>query len=216
MQFKMRYEGLDKVTKAVMDLPGKFNKAKKSAMGSVGFYVMSELRNHIEYGGLSSWESLHDLTRKYWKKKRGGASGQWVQRMNPPQSPMAWLGKFARYRVSKSADTVQIDFGKGKRGKQPGRLDPQLSAVARRMDQGERIPVTDRMRKKMAATYFRAVARGQEPVIGVNFFPLKKSTTSINIPARPIFGPVFKKIQPKAGSLFEKKFWDSYHGVKKR
>lgn len=214
MKLKMHYTGLSEATKAVLDLPGKFQRAKRSAMGSVGWLVMLHLRNHLEYGP-PEWEGLHALTNKYKKTTRSIGNGNWIMRQKPPRSPATWLGKFARYRVSKSGDTAQIDFGKGKRGKQPGLLDPQLSAVARRIDGGEKIPVTKAMRKKFAATWFRAKARGQEPVIGENFFPLRKSTKSIDIPARPIFAPVFRKIRPMVGPVFEQKFWDSYNGVRR-
>ena len=209
-QIEMKYTGLSEATKAVMNLPGKFLKAKKSAMGSVGWLIMSEMRNHVEYGP-PEWEDLHGLTNTY-RKKRGANAGRWVKRQRKPHSPASWLGKFARYRVSKSGSLVQIDFGKGKRkGANPGKLDPKLAAIARRIDAGERIAVTKKMRKKWAATWFRA---GKNPILGVNFFPLKKSTKFIEIPARPIFDPVFKKISPMISGFFEKKFWDSYNGVR--
>lgn len=214
MKLSMTYEGLSDTTKTVMDLPGRFHSAKKSAMGSVGWLVMGHLRNHVEYGP-AEWDALHGLTNKFRKQTRTLGAGNWVMRQAPPPSPAFWLGKFARYRVSRSGDTVQIDFGRGKRGKQPGRLDPNLSATARRIDSGEHIKVTDKMRKKWAATWYRAKARGQTPVVGKNFFPLRKSTTMIDIPARPIFSPVFRKVQPLVGSFFEQKFWASYHKVER-
>lgn len=214
LDLSMTYDGLSDVTRTVMDLPGKFWRAKKSAMGSVGWLVMGHLRNHMEYGP-PEWEGLHPLTMKYKKNGRSAGSGNWIMRQRPPHSPAAWLGKFARYRVSRSGDTVQIDFGRGKRGKQPGRLDPNLSATARRIDGGEHIQVTEKMRHKLAATWYRAKARGQQPVIGENFFPLRRSTTVIDIPPRPIFAPVFRKIQPLVTPFFEKKFWASFHGVRK-
>jgi hypothetical protein len=207
VSISMAYSDLSAATRAVMNLPGEFLKAKKSGMGSVGWMVMSELRNHVEYGP-SNWQQLHALTKAYYKK-RGANGGRWVRRQRPPYSPASWLGKFARYRLSKTGNTVQIDFGKGKRGKQPGQLDSQLSAVAKRIDGGERIVVTQKMRRKWAATLARASSRGSKPEIGVNFFPLKKSTTSIDIPPRPIFGPVFRKISPKVSRFFETKFWAS-------
>lgn len=210
VELRFTYTGLSELTKAVMNLPGTFLKAKKSAMGSVGWLAMSELRNHVEYGP-SEWDDLHCLTNAY-RKKRGADAGRWVKRQRAPHSPAFWLGKFARYRVSRSGDLVQIDFGHGKSGKQPGRLDPNLAEVARRIDGGEQILVTDAMRKKWAATWYRA---GKNPVVGVNFFPLKKSTKYLKIPARPIFAPVFKKIQPMISTFFEQKFWDSYYGVRR-
>lgn len=205
----LTYSGLSEVTREVMNLPGKFLKAKKSAMGSVGWLVMTELRNHMEYGP-PGWAKLHPLTAKYYKK-RGAHAGRWTMRQHPPLSPAEWLGKFARYRVSESGNTVQIDFGKGKKKKDPGRLDPELSVIARRIDGGEVTRVTKQMRKKWAATMYRASGRGREPHPGVNFFPLKKSTTTLETPARPIFQPVFRKVRPRVTGFFEQKFWESYY-----
>jgi hypothetical protein len=211
VELTLRHSGMSAATRAVMDLPGNFSRAKKSAMGSVGWLVMGHLRNHMEYGG-QGWEGLHDLTNVY-RKKRGANAGNWVKRQRKPFSPASWLGKFARYRLSKSGNTVQVDFGKGRsKGKNPGRSDPQLAAIARRIDGGERIAVTKQMRKKWAATWYRA---GKNKIVGVNFFPLKKSTKFIEIPERPIFDPVFRKISPLISSFFEEKFWDSYHRKRK-
>jgi len=207
VSLSLTYSGLSETTQAVMNLPGKFLKAKKSAMGSVGWLVMVELRNHLEYGP-SGWALLHALTKVYWKKR---GAGKWVKRRQAPHSPAEWLGKFARYRLSSSGNTVQIDFGKGKKNKQPGRLDPQLSAIARRIDSGEDTVVTEKMRKKWAATLYRALAGGGTPEIGVNYFPLRKGTKVIHNPARPIFTPVFKKIQGRVSGHFQQKFWESYY-----
>lgn len=209
IKVEMTYTGLSALTKAVMDLPGTYLRAKRSAMGSVGWLTMVEMRNHVEYGP-AEWEGLHALTKAYYKKKNVG-NGRWVRRNSPPHSPASWLGKYARYRVSLSGNTVQIDFGKGnKRSKLPGSVDPQLAAIARRVDGGEKIAVTAKMRRKWAMTMARASGRGSKPVLGVNFFPLKKTTQTIEIPARPIFAPVMRKISPKISKFFETKFWESY------
>lgn len=208
VSIQMTYSGLSEVTRAVLDLPGIFRSAKKSAMGSVGWLVMVELRNHVEYGGLAD-EPLHALTKAYWKKRASG--GKWIRRRRAPHAPAEWLGKFARYRVSDTGSVVQIDFGKGKRNKNPGRLDPELSVIARRIDSGEQIPVTVKMRRKWAATLARVLAAGETPMVGVNFFPLRRSTTSIDIPRRSIFDPVFRKIKPRVSGFFEKKFWEAYN-----
>lgn len=215
VELKMHYRGLSRVTREVLELPGAFARAKKSAMGSVGWLVMGHLRNHVEYGP-PEWAGLHALTSRFKKAASGGGKGRWIMRRRPPHAPAVWLGKFARYRVSKSGNTVQIDFGKGKRGKQPGRLDPELSAIARRIDGGERVPVTEQMRRKWAATWYRAKTAAGGPQVGTTFFPLRKSTTVLDIPARPIFAPVFRKIQPLVGPFFEQKFWQSYHGARRR
>jgi tRNA/tmRNA/rRNA uracil-C5-methylase (TrmA/RlmC/RlmD family) len=67
------------------------------------------------------------------------------------------------------------------------------------------------MRHKWAATRYKVPKSVKEPKPGVDYFPLKKSTTVIDIPARPIFNPVYAKLAPQVGPLFEQKFWESYY-----
>ena len=202
LEVKLQHSGLDEMTRSVMGLGGLFARARRSAMGSVGWFVQQTLRNHLEYGP-PEWQDLHDLTELF--KKKGG-TGVWALRSNRPRSPAVWLGKFSRYRVSSDGGLVQIDFGKSKKGK-PGTFDPQIAPIARRIDQGETVRVTDKMRRKMAAT--KKATRG-EHVVGINFFPLRKDTDSLDIPARPIFDPVFRKIEDEITPLFARKFWASF------
>jgi len=202
VELKLKVTGLTETTRAVMGMPGIFSRARTSAMKSVGWFVQVALRNHLEYGP-SGWEHLHHLTEMF--KKKGG-SGIWALRPSAPRSPAIWLGKFSRYRVSSDGGLVQIDFGKSKKG-HPGTFDPQIAPVARRIDQGEKIAVTEKMRRKMAAT--KKATRGDH-VPGINFFPLRKGTTSLTVPARPIFAPVFSSVEPKVPALFELKFWSAY------
>ena len=216
MEIKMEEKGLKEVTRTLMSLPGIFTRARKSALKSSGWLVQQEMRNHIEYGGSSDWPPLHALTAAFKKKRTRGGKGNWIKRRSAPKSPMFWLGKFARYRVDSDGTFVQIDFGKSKRGP-PGTVDPQLAATMRRTEKGERIRVTDAMRKKLAATRRK---RPKNQISGVTYFPLKKSTHSLQIPKRPIFAPVWKKVKPKIPDYFEEKFYkalDRYiSGGKKR
>jgi hypothetical protein len=200
LEIKIQQSGMDELTRSVIGLGGLFARARKSAMSSVGWYVQRTLRNHLEYGP-PEWEGLHDLTELF--KKKGG---MWALRTAKPRSPAFWLGKFSRYRVSSDGGWVQIDFGKSRKG-QPGRFDPAIAPIARRIDQGEDIAVTPAMRRKMAAT--KKATRGQHE-IGINYFPLRKSTKRLDIPARPIFAPVFRKIENEVTPLFVKKFWASF------
>jgi len=203
MEIKMEEKGLKEITRTLMSLPGIFTRARKSALKSTGWLVQQELRNHIEYGGSSDWPGLHPLTADFKKKRTRSGKGDWIKRRSAPHSPMFWLGKFARYRVDNEGTFVQIDFGKSRRGK-PGTVDPEMAAVARRTEKGERIKVTKKMRGKLAATR-RKRPKKQTP--GVTFFPLKKSTHALQIPKRPVFAPVWKKVKPKVPVHFEDKFY---------
>lgn len=202
VELHVDYSELSEATKAVLKLPGLFERARKSALKSTGWYVQQELRNHVEYGG-TNWPALHPLTKKF--RHKYGLGSHWVKRTHHP-GPLFWLGKFARYRVDADGREVTICFGKSKRGS-PGTEDRGLMWVVRRAEEGETIHVTPAMRRFLAATR-RKRPKQQEP--GRTYFPLKKTTRRLKVPPRPIFGPVFKKVRPKIMPWFERKFWDAF------
>ena len=189
---------LSDATRAVMYLPGVFTRARKSALKSTGWMVQQELRNHVEYGG-TGWPALHPLTTSF--RQKFGARGKWIKRRSHP-GPLFWLGKFARYRVEDQGDTVKVHFGKSKAG-QKGTFDKSLIGIVERAEKGETTRVTPAMRRFMAATR-RDRPKSQTP--GQTYFPLKKTTTTLKTPPRPIFSPVWRKVNPKIAPWFEKKF----------
>ncbi|MBU0995398.1 MAG: hypothetical protein KJ737_23115 [Proteobacteria bacterium] len=197
MELKVDVKNLSAVTQTFMNMPGIFKRARKSALQFVGWQTMSDLRNHVEYGG-TGWPELHPLTRNF-RKKQGG---KWSRRRSGKNSPLFGLGKFARYRVDDEGTLVQVDFGKSKKG-QPGKVDPGLSKIARKAETGETLQVTDKMRRLWALT--RMKKKGGIP--GQDYHALKKSTQVLNVPKRPIFTPVYNKMKPKIPSLFEGSFW---------
>jgi hypothetical protein len=189
------YSELSEATRAVMNLPGQFTRARKSALKSTGWMIQQELRNHVEYGG-SGWPALHPLTRSF--RHKYGIRSKWTKRRSHP-GPLFWLGKFARYRVEDSGDTVNIHFGKGKKGG----FDRGLMADVHRAEAGDVVKVTPAMRRFLAATRRK---RPKNQIPGQTYFPLKKSTSTLKTPPRPIFTPVWNKVSPRIAPWFEKKF----------
>ena len=180
-------------------------------MKSTGWHVRGELRNHVEYGG-EGWPDLHPLTRAFRKKR--GLNARWVKRKRGAhQTALFWLGKFARYRVNDDGTLLQVDFGKSRKG-QPGAFDPELIATVKRAETGERIEVTDKMRRLLGATRRKRPRKGQVP--GETYFPLRKSTQFLEVPKRPIFAPVWRKIKDKVPRYFEEKFWKALERYEKK
>ncbi len=155
MELKIDAKNLSDVTKTFMMMPGLFTRARKSVLKVVGYRTMSELRNHVEYGG-TGWPDLHPLTQHFRKKRKG----KWSKRRAGKNSPLFGLGKFARYRVDEEGTVVQVDFGKSKKGK-PGQMDPGLSRIARKAEDGATVQVTDKMRKMWAATRRKRPKKGE-------------------------------------------------------
>lgn len=200
---QLDYEGFSELTRSVVNLDGVFARARKSALKSVGWHLRGWLRDYVEKGG-EGWPALHPLTARFRHKR--GVLAHWVKRQNAKTEALGWLGKFARYRVEKD-ESVMIAFGKSRVGKL-GREDPELAAIAQRAESGESIAVTPAMRHFLAATR-RKRPKAQEA--GGTYFPLRKSTTRLKTPKRPIFEPVWRKYGDKTLALFEEKFWAAYN-----
>ncbi len=209
MLLTIDYEkSLSKLARDLLHLPGDFTRARISALKSCGFWIRGELRNHVEYGG-AGWPSLHPMSKSFRKKYKLG--NKWFGRgRGDHQTPLFWLGKFARYRADQ--DKVQIDFGKSAAGK-PGTFDPTLIGIVRRAEEGEAIRVTEKMRLFFALTR-RKRPKKQTP--GLTYFPLKKSTKTLDIPARPMIEPVWKKTVGLIPVRFEAKFFSALKRYEKK
>lgn len=102
-----------------------------------------------------------------------------------------------------------MGFGKSRKGRR-GFYDKQLYAMAIRYEYGYEIKVTDQMRRKMSWTRLPGKKK-KEQTPGVDYFPLKKTTTSLKVPARPSIGPIFRKVRPKVPKYMQIKFWAAFH-----
>lgn len=209
--------GLNKATREVMELPGLFRRARMSALKSTGFMVRGELRGYVESDGEGAWPANHPVTRFYAKKYKTGKVGTlgWIARKKKNESPMFWLGKHSRYRVTD--DQAVIGFGKShgaKEGKMkramPATLDAFLMNVVGRAEEGEVTQVTKKMRRLFGAT--RKNRNG--------FFPLRGDTKELETPKRPIFDPVMNRIRGNIAPHFEDAFWNAVsryrEGVKEK
>lgn len=196
MSATIRFEGLDDQVRRMLGMPGNFQRAKRSAMSSLGWFIRQMLANHIEYGG-EGWAPLRALTLRL---KKSGA-----QKDN---TPLFWLGRFARYRIGQNGDYLQVGFGKSRAAAdapgglpQEGSFDPALDAMVRRHEYGASEPVGANTQAHVAAQFWKG-KRSQKTRSVI----LKKSTTSVRIPPRPMVRPVLLKIEPDAVRMFEEKF----------
>lgn len=202
LQVDVKTEGLNAMTKTLLELPGIFRRARASALSSTGYWVAQELRNHIEYGG-TGWRKLHPLTLRLRKFR------------SAPASPLFFLGRFARYMVSPDDMEVKIDLGKGAARKGGGwgqyreRPDPWLEGAVRRHEEGTMVAVSKKTRLAWLATKIKGKKYKKQSRSGAvtgGYFVLRPETTHITIPKRPIFSPVFKKVQGDVMPRFEKQF----------
>ena len=185
----VRLRGLDKIIKNVNQSPKIIKRATKSGLGSVGYYLIQELKTQITTQGAyasGKWKSQHPLTRL--PKQKTGRSERIRLKRN---KPLFGLRRFTRYRVSDTA--VQVLFARSIKGKALGGIDSLMNSFIARSEFGETQQLTKKSKK------FRA-ARG---------FAVRKSTTTIRIPPRRTITPVFNKNKNKLLGVFEKKFNES-------
>lgn len=188
---------LQNLTRILMQADGVFKRARVSALKSTGNMIRQEVRDFVESGG-SGWPRPHLLTQSF-KSKQGKSGKAWSRKKIRLPNALYWLGKFARYRVDNEGDLLQVDFGKSRKG-QPGTFDPELIGMVKRAAEGENIQVT----KKMRGFWAKTKKDKKNPS-----FALRKSTTELKIPKRPIFDPVWAKIGAKVVPHFEDKFYSA-------
>lgn len=178
-------DGLDEVIRESRAAERVKKRATKSALGSVGFFLIKELKEQIKTAGSRSgtpWRKQHPLTRL--PPQRSGRRQRLTLRRNKPLSS---LKRFTRYRVSDNA--VQVLFARNKRGR-VGQIDRLMNQFVSRSESGLTQRLTERSKR------FRA-ARG---------FPVRKSTNTIRIPKRPLISAVFNKNKSKIKNVFSDKF----------
>jgi len=179
--------------KSISGLPALLARVASSGRGSLGFYVADRMKKHIETDGAGVWPMAHPLTRT--RKRKGG---KWVQRRK--YSPLGVFRGFIRYGVRKGE--VTAGFTK-KKTAELGTDNAMIPAVLR-FERGAERPVTPKMRRLLGAGRKNAKSKP-----GVDFFPLRKETVSLSVPARPVLMPVLRKENPKLPEVLDRKIQES-------
>jgi len=179
------------------------DRAIASGLKSEGYRLKSLIQAAIRAGGPDGerWEKLNPHTGILSKAKRGtvknwkmvwrGKKGskrrvrQYKEVMTSAKSkPMLRLAQAVRYDYDKDVQVVSIGFVRG-RG-----VSSKLLRLAKLHAEGYETRITPRMRKMMFA-------------LG---FPVKKSTTRLATPARPVIEPVFREEKDNIMRNVEAKF----------
>jgi len=127
----------------------------------------------------SGWDGFSRMSSIFGRKKNG-----WFLRSRPLHR-----GNFfgIMRSISQEAKNSSLKFG-------------FKSEYGRRWEEGSKTVVTDKMRRFVGLQKKEV----RSPVIGTNFFPIKKSTTSIVSPPRPLI----KKIYDSGAAW--RLFYDNY------
>lgn len=208
MKVEISAHGLSALTRALAEAGGKFDRASTSALKSTGWMVRGVVREHYE----NLPTSRHMLTRMFRENK----AGRWTRRRSEPG--MAWFGRFVRYAVADGGSELTVALGRTAKGKSAaGKMDQALLEMALKHEHGRTYAVTERMRRKYAAT--KTAAAGRRPSkkarrYGLEYFALRKSTRKITVPARPVWNPARIEVTRRATPWFEKKFYKALRRYK--
>lgn len=159
---------IDAQIKKVESLPKIIFQARKSALNSVGFTLVKETKQYISTGGRGSWEKPHPMSTLLRKKS------SWSARNNVRRTAYEGLERLVAFKMDAAATSLQA--GLGNKIKING---IPLEVIAQRMISGYTVPVSESMRRMFGAT--KGIV-GEVP--GVSYFPLKKTTLNLVIPAR--------------------------------
>ncbi len=174
--------GVEEWSEQIGRFPQHSGRAITSALKSEGNRLRNIIKLSIQRGGSEEgWPKLHPHTIPlYSAKRREKRRGQRMSRgvkvrarkyaehieQQSSKFPLQRLAGAVRYYYDNTIKTITIGF-----------LDQKKRGLAKLHAGGFRIPVTDKMRKM-------AFAAG---------FPLAKNTKELNVPARPVVGPVFMR-----------------------
>lgn len=166
---------LDKQSEAAKD-------AYKTAVKVEGYRLASLLKSDIKHGapGGNTLKPLTYIAMRMARKVRG--AGTFV-RQNPNRKPLANLATGIRYAVTNSPFSMSIGFV------QPVGRSNQISKSWRRLGEIQQSGFSTAVTKEQRKAFAR---RGGElgTIEGGNTpFFLRKSTTHLNTPARPIISP---------------------------
>jgi len=170
-------------------LAKKFPKQFRRALASVGWWMRGRMQEDIYQGGPpgASWPELSRLTRQRYLDQAKDAAGAFhgkegkVFRLKDPTPwPYGRLVKAIGYARSKAKDAVHV-----------GWLSWNAARLAERLQEGESLKVTPRMRGLFAGAD-RPIPSG-----------------TIDIPARPVMAPFLRAYRPQIRDYMEKKI-DGY------
>lgn len=187
-------------------LPKEAERAKVSALKSEGWRLRELVKAAIRAGGPNGdkWEKLNPHTgvlsrakkgsvknyKMVWKGQKGSKKRVRQYKgfmLSTRSAPLSKLSGAVRYQYDDDLDMVSIGFIRN-----AGVSDGMLK-LAGMHAKGFTTKITPKMRKMLFA-------------LG---FPVKKSTTTLESPARPVIEPVFRQEQDDILANIERKFFSN-------
>jgi hypothetical protein len=187
-------------------LPKEAERAKVSALKSEGYRLRELIKEAIRRGGPEgdTWDKLNPHTgvlsrakkgsvknyKMVWKGQKGSKKRvrQYKDVMLSTRSmPLLKMAAATRYKYDKDMDMVSIGFI------QRAGVSDNMLKLAGMHAKGFKTRITPKMRKMLFA-------------LG---FPIKKSTTILETPARPVIEPIFRQEEKNIMRNIELKFFSN-------
>jgi hypothetical protein len=176
--------------------PKLWSAARGTALrGSVG-WLRGKVFDWIMSAGDGTWPDFHPLTKSFHHPYNQKGHPWYPRGRILGRSNWNWMTQFVDDWSSTSGLQGGIKFG----GK--GTYQKMSAIRAVQIEQGHKTPVTPGMRRLMGATKPKHSLFRKKP--GEDYFPLRKTTTELVLPKRPIMTPVAEKNRQKLASVFEK------------
>ena len=189
--FEIRMEMDDRATAMLKLFPQFAKRAETSAVKSAGNEMRARMRRFIETGG-EGWPAIGPFTRET-RKSSGG--------------PLAFLGRFIRYRFSRRGGTAQVVLGVATiSAARRARL--KETRAAGRMTRGEILTPLLMFRKAEQGREYRVTARMRRAMAALGM-PIRKGTEAIEVPRRPIFEAVWRKERDRMSSFLLERYMNA-------
>lgn len=184
----IKVNGMKAVLNKLGRLPAEFGRAQNSALGSMGFLIRKELKNHLKTQGSATFQPYHGLR----KEVRLTKAGRWAKQTS--RYPLSWLSAKTWYWVDESAGVVHIGLQATKGPRPSSSLDADIQKWIAKHEAGFSIPVTPEIRRLLAKGFQKAGMK-----------QLRRTTQSLTVPKRPPISPVAQKVKGMVEREFEKK-----------
>ncbi|CCK81201.1 hypothetical protein [Desulfobacula toluolica] len=196
---------IENISALLKAFPQYAERATASALKSEGYRLKGLIQEAIRGGGVDGgWDELNPHTgvlarakrgsvknyRMVWKGRKGSKKRvrQYKEVMlSKKKAPLSKLAGAVRYEYDEDMQMVNIGF------MQSAGVSDSMVRLARMHAKGYETRITPRMRKMLFA-------------LG---FPVKKSTTTLKTPARPVIEPIFEQEKDNIMGNIERKFFRS-------
>lgn len=211
LEVKTEIRNINPVVTYLMNLPGEYAKARKSALEAVAGRIRKVMIDFIKTGGEGKWPKLHPLTKKF-RKSNDESKYSWLPAKGlflkgNSKSPLFFFWRFVKYAANADGTKAGVFFdSRGVEKLQFGSVDYRVAMLTAIHEEGLTIPVTRRTRWRWAKT--RRLTDKKRPKVGRDYFALRKTTTTIRIPKREITAPVYWKVRGNVPAWFEEKFYE--------